>query len=61
MKNIAFIDTEISINSKSIQDIGAVKSNGSIFHSGNPIRRKLLYHTFVFLISSIYQFQNIEL
>ena len=36
MKNIAFIDTEISINSKSIQDIGAVKSNGSIFHSGNP-------------------------
>ncbi len=35
MKNIIFIDTEISDNSKKIQDLGATKSNGGIFHSGN--------------------------
>ncbi len=36
MKNIVFIDTEISVKKKKIQDIGAIRTDGAIFHSGNP-------------------------
>ncbi len=35
MKKITFIDTEISIREKSIEDIGAIKEDGSIFHANN--------------------------
>lgn len=35
MNQIAFIDTEISHDTGRILDIGAIKANGSIFHSNN--------------------------
>lgn len=40
--SIVFIDTEVSLSSNKIQDIGAVKSNGEIFHS-NSIKDLLLF------------------
>ena len=35
MKQITFIDTEIGIESKRVQDLGAVKVDGQTFHSNN--------------------------
>jgi len=35
MKNIVFIDTEVSIKTKKILDIGAVKADGDTFHANN--------------------------
>ncbi len=35
MKSIAFIDAEIDPNSRKILDIGAIKTDGSSFHSGS--------------------------
>ena len=34
-KQIAFIDTEIGIEDKRIHDIGAVRSDGTVFHSSS--------------------------
>jgi len=34
-KTIAFIDSEISIDDKKILDLGAVRNDGSVFHSGS--------------------------
>lgn len=42
MDSIVFIDTEVSLNSNKIKDIGAVKSNGEIFHS-NSVKDFLLF------------------
>ena len=35
MQNLIFIDTEVGISDKRIHDIGAVNTDGSIFHAGN--------------------------
>ena len=40
MKRIAFFDTEISIKSGQIKDIGAIKNTGETFHSNNILRFK---------------------
>lgn len=42
MDSIVFIDTEVSINSNKIQDIGAIKNNGETFHS-NSIKDFFLF------------------
>lgn len=42
MDSIVFIDTEVSLNSKKIQDIGAIRTNGDTFHS-NSIKDFLLF------------------
>ena len=34
-KRIAFIDTEVGIEDKRIHDIGAVRSDGAVFHSSS--------------------------
>ena len=45
MKNIAFIDTEVDVETKKILDMGGVTENGSQFHSNSVAE----------LISFIYQ------
>ncbi len=35
MKSITFIDTEVGVRSKKINDIGAIKVNGDTFHANN--------------------------
>lgn len=35
MRRIVFIDTEISNDGMEIQDLGAVKADNSLFHSGS--------------------------
>jgi ATP-dependent DNA helicase RecQ len=40
MKNITFIDTEVDYFAKRVNDIGAIKVTGEIFHSGNILSFK---------------------
>ena len=36
MENIVFIDTEVGISDRRIHDVGAVRGNGDILHTGRP-------------------------
>ncbi len=45
MKKIVFIDTEVGLRSRKVEDAGAIKTNGEVFHSGNLTQfKKFIAH-----------------